>query len=763
MSKEICLLWLPIVFALFACAAVGEEKSPPRSSSEPIIIPKPWKEVFGGQVTLPGKVFFVLAQDETDATKESLTELAQKAGLEILPDMGKEEGVFVIRVVSAPAGIVEAPAVKKRVDAEWEGLPAEGYTLDVTTVPRPMAIICGKSPAARYYGVQSLRQMLVVRGKIVEASITDYPELPWRGMAMGVHWFRENGIAIKRLAALKCNYIYNTGSFLNLKFGGKNGNWRTPFTDEELETMKQYHASCQRYFVVPTLAFSPRGTPPTAYSKKEESDVITAKITQLFDLGFRNFAISFDDLQNINQEVLSDEADLKAYADIGDAHCDFVTRIYNHVKTLPGASLAIIPLWYGAFELNTALQMKYLDKLAKVPPEVDFVYCEQRVEGLRKFNASMHRARPPLIWDNFFAQFSDAGQRLSFAPPIDRSTEYASENLGGYLVLPSMPSLEDPGYSSWRTMSDYMWAPSRYRSGESLTRAVSAQVGRENADTYIGYAAFMREALRFVPDNSTKQARIDSLAGIIAKAKAWQAKMERSDPELKACIDNEINTLVENFAELQQETITKDFPLAVSRVKTAPVLDGEINGDQAWEGIPEITGFTNVKNGKAAENQTSFRIGCDSEFLYVAVVCREKEMASLKAEVTERDRGVFTDDAIELFIGSSPDPEAYFHIAVNTLGTVYDARHIKRSWFAACEKEWDAEVRTGVKKLGDCWQIEIRVPFKDLECQAPAAGTRWSFNVARERQVQPKEFTSYARLLKHGFHDPARFWTISFR
>ena len=89
--------------------------------------------------------------------------------------------------------------------------PAQGYTLRVT---RDTVVLLGADPAGTFHGVQTLSQLIGERGEIPCVTITDAPDLPWRGA-----WLegKPPTDVLDALAAIKCNLaVFESDDFLEL-------------------------------------------------------------------------------------------------------------------------------------------------------------------------------------------------------------------------------------------------------------------------------------------------------------------------------------------------------------------------------------------------------------------------------------------------------------------------------------------------------------------------------------------------------------------
>ena len=226
--------------------------------------------------------------------------------------------------------------------------------------------------------------------------------MDYRGIAIGSAWFNERETAIERLASLKGNTIWNNGgSSMNAKFGQhyrtKQANWRNKLTKHELKILQQYQQRCQENFITPFMSLRPAGKPAPIFSSEKESQIVIDKFSKLIDLGFRNFALNFDDIQHVGQDKLTTKEDIKYYQnDVGKAHYDFANRVYIALKKKnKDISFTILPLWYHDTTGHEE-KIEYLKTLAKLPKEVGFTICVYTAKGISHFTKLT--GRKPLVW-----------------------------------------------------------------------------------------------------------------------------------------------------------------------------------------------------------------------------------------------------------------------------------------------------------------------------------------------------------------------------
>jgi len=192
----------------------------------------------------------------------------------------------------------------------------------------------------------------------------------------------------------------------------------------------------------------------------------------------------------------------------------------------------------------------------------------------------------------------------------------------------------------------------------------------------------------------------------------------------------------------------------VGLTAAAPVIDGALT-DASWSTALTLQ-FRDALPGKPITQGTVARLTYDSQALYIGVRCRESRMTKLSKSVTEHDGRVWSDDCVELFLRPGAGGSTYYHLAVNALGTVYDAACVPGG---GTDAAWQSGARTAAYLEQQAWSVEIAVPFSALG-GTPASGIPWRFNLGRERQQGP-EISSWAPV-GGSFHRPGRFGRLAF-
>jgi len=158
-------------------------------------------------------------------------------------------------------------------------------------------------------------------------------------------------------------------------------------------------------------------------------------------------------------------------------------------------------------------------------------------------------------------------------------------------------------------------------------------------------------------------------------------------------------------------------------------LDGK-RGEGGWMNSQTVDFFT-ADSKTLAQYESHVWILWDDEALYLYVQAfdpfTQRHRPSVPA--TTHDGSVFRDDCFEIFLGTTADKDAYYHLAVSSAGAKYDAA---KTGDGRPDVKWGGEWAVGTVRGRSAWIAEIRIPFATLG-GAPKAGDVWRVNMARHR------------------------------
>ena len=601
----------------------------------------------------------------------------------------------------------------------------QGYFLAVDAD----GIFIGANASAGFRHAAQTLEMLKSGDGYAQYAITDWPSIPRRGVVCGLQWSMRNTYPemLRRAEKLKLNYVWHTGSFMS---GKLNRNWRTPFTDAELEELKARRELARAHGLELYLTATPRGIPPVEYSSDKEIDIIVEKLTRIYrKCGIRNLGVAFDDLCNIDQARLIHESDKAKFpGGIGEAHCYFVTRIYQAVKkNCPDVNFLVLPMFYQSYASASPDEIKYTKQLAKLPEEIqEWCNCLYTAEDIGE-NKKL-TGRRPLIWDNGYTQ-----GKMPLFPNAVKRPQNTPELVSGYMFLLPTPRLEDALHITWLITADYMWSSENYVPEQTRKNAVAFAVREKSVREIVAeYAKLSRKVLEMDFARDTRENRLADFRSTIAALKECQTKAHSLPPQMKEVLDAEIFQYLKEL-EFQEENLKNlSYPLYISGAEPA---------------VPQVTAFHPFRTEKAENTAVSLRH--DGKNLYLTFRCAEPTPDKMRAKYAKHDSNVFLDDSVELFILPQYGPEddqIYYHIAVNSAGCVTDTKHIRRRFNHINDRyeDWNANLQVVPEKGKQFWGLKITIPLKDIGLTG-RIGERFFMNLTRNRYAGGRrEYSSFA-------------------
>jgi hypothetical protein len=145
----------------------------------------------------------------------------------------------------------------------------------------------------------------------------------------------------------------------------------------------------------------------------------------------------------------------------------------------------------------------------------------------------------------------------------------------------------------------------------------------------------------------------------------------------------------------------------------------------------------------------------DDVNLYVAFVCREPD----RRKPLIVGGPAWDDDEIEVWIDAKSDRKTFRQVILN-------AANEKLEYGEAGPTPIGATSAVHVVE-GDCWMVEMTIPFAGLGVTPPKPGDAWRLSLCRGRPPGKKnphhELIVWAPLKAGGFKDLANFGTLTFR
>jgi protein O-GlcNAcase/histone acetyltransferase len=283
----------------------------------------------------------------------------------------------------------------------------------------------------------------------------------------GKVWTRQERLhLLSQMAALGLNtYFYAPKNDLKHR-----AIWRELYNDAELAALRELVQTCDQHGLCFIYGLSPGLD--VRFSDESERNRIKARFDQLRQVGVRHFALLFDDLPG----NMSD-ADRQAYDSLAAAQCDLTNAIFAWTRAQnAGGRFLFCPTPYcDRMDRAQLGGPAYLDDLGRLlDPEIDVLWtgpeivsAEIPVESIERLSGRIRR--PPVIWDNLFANDYDF-RRINCGPYSGRSRELPRA-VRGILINPNN---EFPlNFIALRTVAAYLNRDGEWNPREAFLNSVA--------------------------------------------------------------------------------------------------------------------------------------------------------------------------------------------------------------------------------------------------------------------------------------------------
>ena len=263
MNKKILTLGLMLMAGLGATAQVS------------LVNPVPQ------EVTTSEALFEAPAQWKINADKKRMSGYVYDALLTASPEVANKAD---FKITIGVRGDGKVSKYKKNIPAK-----AEGYFMKVTDKE---VVIAGNDEKGLFYGIQTLLGMMG-EGKLEACTITDWPDVPFRGTVEGFYgtpWSHE---------ARKSQLEFYGRNKMNVYIYGPKDDpwhrdkWREPYPEVEANRIAELVEVAKKNGVNFYWAIHPG---VDIKWNDEDRDKLIAKFEVMYQLGVRSFAVFFDDI-----------------------------------------------------------------------------------------------------------------------------------------------------------------------------------------------------------------------------------------------------------------------------------------------------------------------------------------------------------------------------------------------------------------------------------------------------------------------------------
>ena len=330
---------------------------------------------------------------------------------------------------------------------------AEGYYLKIE---KDYMVIAGADERGTYYGVQTLAQ-LAASGSLPVVEITDYPDIPYRGVVEGFY-----GTPWSHEARLRQLEFYGRNKMNVYLYGPKDDpyhstpDWRKPYPPREADQLKQLVAKAKENNVIFYWAIHPG---QDIRWNDEDRSLLLQKFESMYGLGIRGFAVFFDDISGEGTKA-DRQVELLNYID------DHFVKAKKDV-----APLVMCPTEYNKSWVN--LEGGYLATLGKrLNPGIQIMWTGDKVvetvskQTLEFVNPLLQRKA--FIWWNY--PVTDyACDHLALGPVYGNSQDIA-DDMAAFVSNPM--EFAEASKIALYGIADYVWNMKQYDSKRSWKHAL---------------------------------------------------------------------------------------------------------------------------------------------------------------------------------------------------------------------------------------------------------------------------------------------------
>jgi hypothetical protein len=653
---------------------------------------------------------------------------------------------------------------------------AESYVLSVSEKKgRVIATLTASDQRGLMHGVQSLRQLCmrldgacVVRG----ASIKDWPDVPVRLVK------RASGYWLDTAQAYKMN--------------GGSQQLSVQLTDDLSKTKGMFEklTGNAEKRMMNLLGMVSMGKILVGGETEVTQVLNYYKLMQ--DTGFTHISIMYDDKPNMMDKVARER-----WSDYYEGQLDTAELIRKTLASRkPEVGLGYMPNHY--YDVNyKGVDEELVDRFqSMLDPSTRLFWAGCGTPGptvkLSRLRFVQRQTGVDKLW--FYTNWPQCGEPYyspNFGPA--RQQEFYSPKKEVELVTVSTTTYPRTWPTSFITIADLLWNSEDYDPERSLKLATKELVSPESYDAfyalfkYVGEKAGLpksidqmspyyastdpEERVRIIKDRNAVMEKL-----VAACLKCPEAQGERGRKTLESMglnLDRHLKRLARTEAK-EKAAKGKARELTCPLVKTAPVLDGQLT-DDAWKGVTESSGFTNLPGSKKAPHDTSFKLCRTSDAIYVAITCHETHMSHPEMQIGDYPNptvfsknpgyALWWNSGVEVFFDPGRDGRDVYQIILNPWGQqeCFSFDNLKYGYYNIEKKmrrNWKFEGAASRNK--DDFTIEFKVPLSLFNTTDLEQG--WGFNVSRNRILRPGDGLKYSTWSSGGwgFQDSKYFGKLTF-
>ncbi len=176
-----------------------------------------------------------------------------------------------------------------------------------------------------------------------------------------------------------------------------------------------------------------------------------------------------------------------------------------------------------------------------------------------------------------------------------------------------------------------------------------------------------------------------------------------------------------------------------AELATVPVVDGNVLGDPAWQGVPAIEEFWQIQPnaGTPASQRTQVFIGYTESALHIGLVAYDDEPLRIISTDSRRDSSLEDTDSFRVLIDGLLDRQNGYVFGTNPAGIEFDGQVSREGAGQAISGgeggfnlNWDTAWSVAATTADFGWSAEMEIPFTSLRFGRDDVQT-WGFNFER--------------------------------
>lgn len=691
----------------------------------------------------------------------------------------------------------KAEALLKKLDllpgaAQCRVMGEQGYVLHIGESPgdkAPVIAIVGIGPAGTYYGLQTLRQLTLVKdGRVYVrvGTIIDWPAMPWRGSKRPLAW----------------------EELFKANFGALRG-------EDNKEHFRIYFGagiSPQRGLKSWEIA---AGAKTTRGKGLDASDAYIDWLIGQWEKEYRKTGNPLFSLQGDDIELELDEKSgtRQRFKDsYGAAFVHLLTQLNNRLKKLdPRCTLYWMPNPYYTVNWDFERLSRQVREAGGLPSDVGlwwtghYVFSDvMTAADISGYQKAFYGDNPikvrGLIYDNH-GRADDRGRMSDFFAMRQRDPDIA-KYLNGI-------SNERGSWVNRITSYDFQWNPQAYNAERSLQLALRELTNRD--------PAYYKLALEFVQtweSGRYPSAKETTHAAAVKQQQAAVAKLNELKARLQATGQHALKNAVASFDGRdgdfrkqfldqmlqsigQKEALLKhlgvmwrdaDAPARIITAVEAPKIDGKLD-DACYRQPPTFNRFV-TNGGKMADASkkalwevpagivpqdisTQGWFLADEKNFYLAFRCNDKPYPrpagqkivgpSVREKVGNDHPYCWRQWCLDVNLDVKHDKTNTFHMIFDPLGQVYDEYLGWPGDALPTGPPWTLGDNFKVARDGDSWMVEAAIPLEKLGLKQVRPGDVWGTNVYRNGMNVVSMFSMLQDTGPYGVRYPRVFGYVQWK